>query len=133
MHARISVVSILSALFLLTSALAGEKQDASDLEKAWYGQCEKNFEITVSLQRGKIVFVMKELKDRKLILPVIMRYNEKQQLESIIWAKEAELLHDSKTGALLVDVRDANMRRLGDGSHMWVASRIFSFPLSLKK
>ena len=132
MFAR-SVSAMLAGFAMFVGTLPAGDKATPDLETSWYQQYKKDLEITIVLKRGKIVFAMKELKNRKLIVPVIMRFDEKQKLESIIWAKEAELRHDEKAGALLLHVSEANYHTLGEGSQGWIESRILSLALPPKK
>jgi hypothetical protein len=124
---------ILTGCTFFSQGVAPGEPSISETEKGWYDQHQKTLEITIRLQRGKIIFIAKDIKDRKLMQPVVMKYDDNQKLESILWAKEAQIRYDAKQNAVLLEIRECEFRVVSNGAHGLMESSSMSLPLAATK
>ena len=128
MFVRALYISITVTCLLATSPLSTAQEKKPDLEKKWYDELARELVAEVPLDHGKLVFTTKELKNRKLFRPIILRYDAKEKVEYVIWAEEAEIRFDAKEHAIALAVKDCQIHRF-DGAIAWVEGKTWVLPL----
>ena len=131
MYAAILCLGICNTPSLVPDRAPPRVDEPVNLESAWYDQLRRTGMVSIDLKDERIVISTKEIKDRKLILPTITRYDHLGQLLFKGSAKEAEIRFQAADRLLLLDVRDWN--GFSPDGKTWQYHGKFHYPLHAPK